>query len=347
MKKVITFVFAFLFCWNLLYSKGSPEPQIVAEATFKVSALGGTEEFYFGFCEGDRIIFFFEEVNNKELKEVEILEYPSASKFMDYKTSKVEGKALDIVKTAIYKFRFYNSAVQGRVCKYKITRIPSNPEKAKFNTTVYWRTLQDTTTYVEQERYLANTEMKQVMAIDQVAKVSSQTALNGNSNLNLVEFNIPENTIAWSFYIGVGSEGKREYEVAKSRFLKTSSKYAATIPGYGPLGALALEGLNVFNQVQGEDNVKYRFITDAANAQLFRQGQSYYQYKQGDVVNDFQQMTTNLQSGAHYLGLVNDNIMEPIDVHIKVVAITKVNYYATRPVTKYNIRSYKQPYLQN
>lgn len=346
-KIIILGLLVFAFGSELFSKAGPEEPQTIAEGTFKVAALGGEEILYFAFCAGDKMIFSFEEVDNKELKEVEILEYPSTSKFMDYKTTKVEGKMIESVKTTIYKFRFYNSAVGGRVCKYKIIRIPASIETKNFNTTVYWKTLQDTTTYVEQEKYLAKTEMKQIMVIDQTAKVSSQNALNGNSNRNLVEFNMPENTIAWSYYIGVGTEGKNEYEAAKERFLNTSSKYVATIPGYGALGALALEGISVFNQALGEDNVKYRFITDADNAMLFRQGQTYYQYKQGDVINDYQQMTINMQKGPHYLGLINDNIMDVIEVHIKIVAITKQNIYATRPVTKYNIRSYKVPYLRN
>ncbi len=45
-------------------------PVDVAESTLKVGIMG-EEVFYFGFAEGDQIIFNFEEANGKELKELE------------------------------------------------------------------------------------------------------------------------------------------------------------------------------------------------------------------------------------------------------------------------------------
>ncbi len=45
--------------------------------------------FYYGFAEGDQLVFNFEEVNGKELKEIEIMFMPSQSIFMEYKTKKI------------------------------------------------------------------------------------------------------------------------------------------------------------------------------------------------------------------------------------------------------------------
>ena len=59
-------------------------PIDVAENTFKIGSFG-EEIFYYGFSEGDQILFNFQEVNGKKLKELEIIEIPSTSKFMDYK----------------------------------------------------------------------------------------------------------------------------------------------------------------------------------------------------------------------------------------------------------------------
>src|SRR5450759_3242147 len=128
-------------------------PIDVADNTFKVAGLA-EEVFYYGFAEGDQLIFNFEEVNGKELKEVEILEDPSSSKYMDYKTSKISNKTLSILKTGIFKFRFSNSALLGRICKIKIKRIPSSDQTKSFNTSVYWRLDYDTTYVDLQERYL-------------------------------------------------------------------------------------------------------------------------------------------------------------------------------------------------
>jgi len=63
----------------------------LAESTLKVNGLSD-EEFYFGFAEGDQIVFNFKELRGKELKEIEIIELPSSSKFMDFKSKKIENK---------------------------------------------------------------------------------------------------------------------------------------------------------------------------------------------------------------------------------------------------------------
>lgn len=129
------------------YSQESVE---VTEQTLKLGAFK-EEILYFGFAAGDKLIFNFSELDNKEVKEVEILEYPSNSKFSDYKTKKVENKVIPITKKSIYAFRFKNSALGGRICKIKIQRIPANAESQNFNTAVTWEDRQETTynTYVK------------------------------------------------------------------------------------------------------------------------------------------------------------------------------------------------------
>ncbi|MBK7561211.1 MAG: hypothetical protein IPI68_06725 [Chitinophagaceae bacterium] len=119
------------------FSASTQLPAIdVADNTLKVAAFG-EEVFYYGFAEGDKLIFNFEELKGKELKEVEIIELPSNSKFMDYKTKKIENKNLEITKTGIYMFRFANTGLGGRICKFKIQRIPASETTKNFNSSVY------------------------------------------------------------------------------------------------------------------------------------------------------------------------------------------------------------------
>ena len=70
------------------------------------------EELMFGFAQGDKIVFSFQETGKKELKEVEILEYPRNSKFSDFKTTKSE-KTISVTKKGVYVFRFKNAALSG------------------------------------------------------------------------------------------------------------------------------------------------------------------------------------------------------------------------------------------
>lgn len=317
----------------------------IYESTMKIGAMG-TEEYLCGLSEGDQLVFNFEEINGKELKELEIIELPSSSKFMDYKTTKIANKTLSITKTAIYKFRFTNSAISGRICKIKIQRIPASDATKNFNTSVFSRTVFDTTYIPTQERFLLKSDTAAVTVVDQIAKVSSQTALNGNSNKTIVDFILPDGTISWSFYIGVGAEGKEAFKAATDKFLPEATKYAATIPGYGTMAALALTGINYFSKVQGADNVKYYFITNADNVLLFNSNQPFYQYKQGDVVNDASKMIKPL-AGKVYLGLINDNISTAIEVTVKITSITVIQEWETRIIQKQNITSRQEFYLKN
>src|SRR5262245_18057972 len=102
------------------------KPIDVAESSVKVG-IKGEEMVYYGFAEGDQLIFSFEEASGKETKEVEIVEMPSSSKFSEFKTRKIENKTTNVARTGIYKFRFANSALIPRVCKFKIQRIPAGP----------------------------------------------------------------------------------------------------------------------------------------------------------------------------------------------------------------------------
>jgi hypothetical protein len=317
----------------------------VADNTLKVGGLA-EEVFYYGFAEGDQLIFNFQEINGKELKELEIIELPSSSKFMDYKTSKIENKTINITRTCIYKFRFSNSAIAGRVCKFKIQRIPGSEATKNFNTSVFTRTIYDTTYTPVQEKFLIKSDTSAISVVDQIAKVSSQNALNGNSNKNIVDFTLPDGTISWSYYIGVGAEGKEAFQAATDKFLPVATKFASTIPGYGTMAALALTGINYFTKVQGSDNVKFYFITDWNNVSLFIADQAFMQYKQGDVINDASKMTMPL-AGKVYLGLDNDNISTAIEVIVKVTAVVVNQEWGAKTVQRMDVSSRQEQYLKN
>ncbi len=341
MKKLAMSILALLLSAPMVFGQSIVE---VAETTLKVNALG-EEVFYYGFAEGDQLIFSYQELNGKELKELEILEFPSSSKFMDYKTKKIDSKILNISRTGIYQFRLTNSALSGRVCKIKIQRIPGSDLTKNFNSSVYWKGIQDTTFTAREERYLVRSDTTIHEVYSSNPQISSQTALNGNKNHQVVDFELPNNTVAWSFYIGTGNAGSTEYDNARSKFISAASSLSK-IAGYGPLAALALTGVSYFNKIQGDDNVKYWFLNDMRSVNLFSTGQAFFQYKKGDVINEASRMTSPLQ-GKIYLGLLNDNTVEPIKVIIRVAAVQVVQQWALRTVQDMRVANRQEPYLKN
>jgi hypothetical protein len=319
---------------------------LVSDATLKVNASGGEEIFYYGFAEGDKMIFHFEEVNGKELKEIEISEYGGSSKFMDYKTNEIEKHVINVTRTAIYKFRLTNSAPNARVCHVKIQRIPANKATKNFNTSVFWRTVQDTLYTLKNEQYLAKSDTFAQEIYAACPQLSSKLAINGNKNRQVVDFTLPKNTISWSFYIGTGSEAQVEYERAQHDFAKNAAIALVKMPGYGPMAALAISGVSYFNHVQGEDNVKYWLLSNSESVAAFEAGQSTFQdYKKGDVITEASQMKTPLEGKVH-LGILNDNTIDPIRVTIKATAIVVEQDWQTRTVQEMQLVSKQEPYLK-
>ncbi len=317
-------------------------PIDVYESTLKVGGFA-TEEYMCGLAEGDQLIFNFEEVDGKELKEVEIIEYPSSSKFMDYKTAKITNKVLNILTTGIYKFRFTNSAIAGRICKFKIQRIPVSEKTKNFNTSVYWHTVDDTTYNDVEEKYLIKADTFINNITDQVAKVHSSTSEQGNKTS--FNFILPPNTKVWSYYIGVNQGGQKVFKDATQQLSQSASPLISKIPGYGPLAALALNGISYLTSLQSGESVQY-WIVDGANLGLFNSGQRFNCFKKGDVLNDFSKMTSPL-NGQYFLCLYNENEFRAIDVTVKITAICVNEQWGIHTVKKMNVNSRKAPYLKN
>ena len=316
-------------------------PVDVAESTLKVNILG-EEVFYYGFAEGDKMIFNFEETNGKELKEVEILELPSASKFIDYKTSRITNKTILISKTGIYKFRFTNSSISVRVCKYKIQRIPASAATQNFNTIVYTHIVDDTAYTTVQEDYIAKTDTVITNFQDRVLKINTTTTSGGNKAT--FSFVLPENTVAWSYYISADKQGLVGYEEANKAFISNSGLIITKFPTYNILAAVAIGRPATITKLQTGEDINY-WITDGDNVGLFSSGAQFRYIKKGKAVNDYSRMEA--RKGNLYFCLSNDNVTEPVAVTVKITAIQVNEALETRPGKRMIITQKSKMYLKN
>jgi hypothetical protein len=177
------------------------EPVDITESTFKLSGLS-SQEMYFGLATGDQIIVNFQELEGKEVKEIELSEYPKTSKFMEYRTTKITNKTLIINNTGVFVLKFKNSALSKRVCRIKIQRIPQSIDTRNFNTNVYWRT-ETNTTYADQvERYLVSKQYvpKKVVSLTEfyINSGSNSTFKGGKSRVTFPVL-LPPNTVQWYY----------------------------------------------------------------------------------------------------------------------------------------------------
>ena len=328
----------------------------VTEQTIKI---GGTkeEELYFGFAEGDKILFNFEEIDKKELKEVEIIEYPSNSKFSDFKTKKIENKTFLVNKTGVYLFRFKNSALGGRICKIKIQRIPGNDQYKNFNTNVSWIMKQDTTwnsytkdvvigydtTYLQKtKREVAKTELKEEILFDKTEKVHSIT--NEHSNKTSVFFTLPGNeksanketkVISWAYWVGVDEEGNKAWEQNTKAVAELANVAASAM--FSPLGAFAIGSLTNLHMASGGEDVEY-WVTDQSNKNLFQSNNNFNAWDKGKGSSGYKKFTDpNMCQGTYFILLSNDNYMVGISANVKVVAIIETTFYEDKQFIEQNI----------
>lgn len=324
---------------------GQLEPVDVAELTVKLGGLK-TETLFYGFAAGDEIVFSFEELKGKPIKEIEITELPSNSKFMDYKAVYIPEKKIKVNKKSIYKFSFKNSAMNSRICKVIIKRIPKSQDLISFNTDWEWKTLYDTSyvaytedsligydtiKYKEKIKELVKTEKKDDMILDANQRVHSY--LNENSSYTYLKIDLPRNItstyrteeiVSWAYWIGVGEESSQSYAKNMETAGNIAQGMASTFGS--PLAGLAVGAVTQLAIPTQGDDVTYAFISNFENVQAFLNGQAYYQFKNGKGIAAYGKHDSPLQ-GNFFIGLHNDNTAVGIDVNVKIVVIKEIKTY--------------------
>jgi len=334
MRKNVFGLFIFLASLNTY----SQELIDVCEKTIKVAALS-EEVFYYGFADDDKIVFSLEEINGKEVKEVEILEYPESSKFSDFKTVKIQNKQIQVNKKNVYKFRIYNSSLGGRICKIKIQRIPQSEKTKNFNSSINWVEKQETTynTYTKDitvgydiryetkiKKELVKVDTLITALFDKSLRVHSETAI-GKTQYTYATVELPTNTyfpnqlnpykttevISWSYWLGVGQKSAEDYDLANKN-LALGIKTIGTLTGYGALATLAATGVSMFLNTNVGDNVNFKFYGSQNGQEII--------IDYGNVISASGR-NDKITQGSFSVQLFNDNFRDGIDVNLKMIAM--------------------------
>jgi len=295
------------------------------------------EIFYYGFAAGDKIFFHFEETNNKELKEIEIVELPATVRFTDTKVNKIDHKIIEIANTGIYKFRFTNGILP-RTFTFNIQRIPSDASTQNFNTTVYTRVVQDTVFYTEDEQYIDRTDTVITNFQDRIVKIQPSTGVN-KAAFNFV---LPENTIAWSYYFYTDEAGKKIFDDASKN---SPSVKQSKLSGQGPLAEEMLGTNPHFKKIAPGREINY-WIVENENAALFLSGAQFRFIKKGSAVNDFSRMDN--RKGSLYFCFSAGTSSQPVTITVKIASMHINERLKTRKTKQIqSIRTKNEMYLKN
>src|SRR5260221_3487261 len=317
--------FAAIFLAFSLNSFGQ-DTVVVVEKSLKIAGMSPATEYY-GFAEGDKIILDFFCKKGK-IKDVSISEYPNNIKFAEHTIEKLDKKAIEIPRTGIYKFDYYNSFILPRTVNIKIQRVPKDKTTKSFNTNVRWIDKVDTTYPAQQETYSLGADTTFEEVINTKTKINSPANTN-NPDRTILEFVLPAGTAKCVYWIGTGDESEKTFESDSKKFANGETKLRGTV---NPLAGLAL-GLNTMTFLTEGNNIHYYFMSTGEEAQKFTSGVSFKCFKKGAAAVDFALMNyANKNPQKNYLALRNDNAAQNVDVSVKILTIVVENKY--KAVTK-------------
>jgi len=311
----------------------------VADLEIKLEP-GATEELIYGFAASDRVIFTLEP-NGAPVSEVTVMQYPDVVKFRNLEIKKEEENEFTVTDKSVFVFKFVNKAKGKRSCNLLIQRVAKNSDTRNFNTAVKWVTVQDTvynsvtkdavagydTLYVQKTRRVIASQKKYEEAVlDKTQRVNAKTSL--AETKAAVAFTLPVNSItkdetkkvvAWAYWVGVGKESNEYWNQNRKSIVegvKGVASYFTT-----PLGGVAAGVVaNLAIPAIGED-IQYALVNEF-NSMLFFQDKTYKTYDEGKGTAAYKRFTdpTMLQ-GKFYMALANDNLVQPVDVNVRVSAI--------------------------
>ena len=200
----------------------------------------------------------------------------------------------------------------------------------------------DTTYTTENEEYLAKTDTVITNYQDRIVKVNP--ASNPAGNKSSFNFILPENVIAWSYYLHVNQAGKQAYEEANKQIIASSTLSITKFPTYNILAALAMNKPVSINKLQAGETINY-WIMEGENAGLFSSGAQFRYIKKGKAVNDYSRMDP--RKGSLYFCFSNDNTTQPASVTVKITLIQVNEVLQTRQVKKMLIKPKSEMYLKN
>lgn len=257
-----------------------------------------TENNMFGLQQGDKLIINTAILNKKGNATLLITDVTRGNEIYRRESfSELTNEVVNIPSKSIYNITLYTDALFGKQASLSVNRIAAPGSSPNSGTAI--KRVYDTT----------NLEV-----LNTTARVFSSMNLD-HKNITPITINLPANTKYWTYWIGVGQEGKENMK----NFIEDLSP-AVKLFSFNPLvlfGMKLIPSLPAFNSTAVVD---YKFM-DSENARLCvaKQAYSYYLFKHADnISSDYSLIKTRTPDLV--LTMTNNSTMTGQDVNVRVVA---------------------------
>jgi hypothetical protein len=301
--------------------RAQEKPIAVADQTFKVN---GTHEYLYALAEGDALELYVQLIAGRQLKSVEILQFPDFSLYRTYALDTLLQKTVVIPKTGVYLLRITENGLSKKICRFTLHRTPASAYTARMDTRVGWDIRQYPNWEVRQRSVPAGHRTEIARVTGQVTVPASKVAL--RKPVTSYQFSLPQHTTSWAYRIAVGQaaqDARSQDAVKLTQLLKSG---AVKLMGVQPETALAAYALgmavDMTASTAGED-VEYALL-NGENQPRFLQYEKYDAFIwQGGISVDAQRRYTPLE-GTWYFGFKNNNWVTDIDVFIDIEAVRTI-----------------------
>ena len=295
-------------------SKGSTEVPVMTSIDGKFKP--GIKQFFYTMEKGTRLYLDYSLVSFT-LDKVRIYEYPNTELYNAFRT-KGDQIEITIPRSGVYVVEFENSGIAKRSVQYQIVG-KDGPNATLKDTRVSFRTVFDTVKGVSELGRVVYTDTTFVDVLDQKVLVNSNANLSSSSKA-IVSFALPQNTIKYSYYIGVSQEGVDAYKKAMNELAGSSASVLATVD---PLLGMLVTGVSTIGTLNGGEDILYYLVENTpfvSNSNLFMAGQPFYSIRTSKVYNDAS-VIENINGRNLAFCFYNDNMVQSVDVFVKVKAI--------------------------
>lgn len=317
--------------WSSISFQACPvEPVLVTDQTIRIK---GEQRFFYAFEEGDELTLVVASINGKNIRRVDARIHGGDEVWSSPQlAAQVEG-SWKVAKRAVYEIRIQVGAP--KTVRFQLYRRPKTLSRTVFDTQVQWKTVTDTirrnywsktetvydTSYPTHYRRVHYQTGEETYAlVERTERVHSKTHLQGE-NRSILTFSLPklqsneqheERLIGVAYWLGVGQEGLEHYKTELKKFLGSA---AIQVGKKNMLAGLAIGAYAVATNPPQGDNIHYIWSNSTGRT-----------LDKGNVTVAFGRFTGGAGDQLT-LSLTNDNILNGLNIHIKLVAVVERRYY--------------------